>query len=102
MNPKMSIRNIEEIFEDLQLTDKSTNQKMPPDNFWNLPKKIGAGSIQKNLLRTGLELYISDFKLREPLIGKGGRGSPVIGLNFSLSGSIRNRIHYDNKAWLDL
>ena len=94
MNPKMSIRNKEGIFEDFQLTDKSTKQKMPLASFWNLPEEIGAGSIQKNLLRTGLELYISDFKLREPLIGKGGRDSPLIGLNFSLSGSIRNRIQY--------
>ena len=94
MNPKMSIRNKEEIFEDFQLTNKLINQKMPLDSFWNLPEEIGTGSIQKNLLRTGFELYITNFKLREPLIRKGKSNSPMIGLNFALSGSIRNRIQY--------
>ena len=94
MNPKMSIRNKEEIFEGFQLTNKLINQKTPLDSFWNLPEEIGTGSIQKNLLRTGFELYITNFKLREPLIRKGKSNSPMIGLNFALSGSIRNRIQY--------
>ena len=101
MIPKMSIRNKEGIFEDFQLTDKSTKQKMPLASFWNLPEEIGAGSIQKNLLRTGLELYISDFKLREPLIGKSKYDSPAIGLNFSISGNIRYRMQCSaNDDWV--
>ena len=68
MDPKMSIRNKEGIFKDLRFTDKSTNQKTPLDSFWNLPEEIGTGSFRKTLLRTGFELYITDFKLREPLI----------------------------------
>ena len=94
MNPQMSIRNIEEIFEDFQLTDKSANKKTPLDIFWNLPKEIGAGSIQKNRLKTGFELYITDFKLREPLAMNRKSNAPAIGLNFALSGSIRTRIQY--------
>jgi AraC-like DNA-binding protein len=101
MNPKMSIRNKEEIFEDFQLTDKSTNQKTPLDIFWNLPKEIGAGSIQKNRLRTGFELYIADFKLCEPLVMNRKSNAPVIGLNFALSGSTRNRMQYStNDDWV--
>ena len=94
MNPKMSIRNKEEIFEGFQLTNKLINQKTPLDIFWNLPKEIGTGSFRKTMLRTGFELYITDFKLHEPLIRKGKSNSPMIGLNFALSGSIRNRIQY--------
>ena len=101
MNQQMSIRNKEVIFENFQLTDKSTNQKTPLDNFWNLPEEIGAGSIQKNRLRTGFELYITDFKLREPLVMSSKSNAPVIGLNFALSGSIRNRIQYlTNDDWV--
>jgi len=101
MNPQMSIRNKEGIFEDWQLTDKSAKQKMPLEARWYVPEEIGRGSIQKNLLRSGFELYITDFKLREPLIVKGKSNSPAIGLNFALSGSIRNRIQYStNDDWV--
>jgi AraC-like DNA-binding protein len=101
MNPQMLIRNKKEIFEDFQLTDKSTNQKTLLDIFWNLPKEIGTGSFRKTMLRTGFGLYITDFKLREPLIRKGKSNAPVIGLNFALSGSIRNRIQYStNDGWV--
>ena len=101
MDPKMSIRDKEVIFEDFQLTYKSAKQKMPLDSFWNLPEEIGAGSIQKNRLRTGFELYITDFKLREPLVMSSKPNAPVIGLNFALSGSIRNRIQYlTNDDWV--
>ena len=94
MNPQMSIRNKKGIFKNFQLTNKSAKQKTPLDIFWNLPEEIGEGSFRKNRLRTGFELYITNFKLREPLIRKGKSNSPVIGLNFVLSGSIRNRIQY--------
>ena len=101
MNPKMSIRNKEEIFEDFQLTNKLINQKMPLDSFWNLPEEIGRGSLRKTMLRTGFELYITDFKLHEPLIMKRESNSPVIGLNFALSGSTRNRMQYStNDDWV--
>ena len=94
MNVKMSIKNKEGIFEDIQLSYKPTNQKIPLETCWNLPKEIGTGSFQKTMLRNGFELCIMDFKLLEPLIVKGELDSPVIGLNFSLSGSIRNRMQY--------
>ena len=101
MNPKMSIKSKEVIFEDFQLTDKSTNQKTPLDNFWNLPEEIGAGSIQKTMLRSGFELYIMDFKIRKPHIVKAETDSPVIGLNFSLSGNTRYRMRYSaNDDWV--
>lgn len=101
MNPKMSIRNKEEIFEDFQLTNKLINQKMPLDSFWNLPEEIGRGSLRKTMLRNGFELYITDFKLHEPLIMKRESNSPVIGLNFALSGSTRNRMQYStNDDWV--
>jgi AraC-like DNA-binding protein len=101
MNPQMLIRNKEEIFEDFQLTDKSTNQKTPLDSFWNLPKEIGMGSVRKTMLKTGFELYITDFKLREPLAMNRKSNAPVIGLNFALSGSIRNRMQYStNDDWV--
>ncbi|MBE9582323.1 MAG: helix-turn-helix transcriptional regulator, partial [Proteobacteria bacterium] len=90
----------EEIFEDFQLTDKSANKKTPLDIFWNLPKEIGTGSFRKTMLRTGFELYITDFKLREPLIMNRKSNSPVIGLNFALSGSIRNKIQYSSDDWI--
>ena len=94
MDPQMSIRNKEGIFEDLRFTDKSIRQKMPLDSFWNLPDEIGTGSLRKTMLSTGFELYVTDFRLREPLIMNRKSNSPVIGLNFALSGSIRNRIQY--------
>jgi len=101
MDPKMSITNKDGIFEDFQLTNKSAKQKTPLDSFWNLPEEIGAGSIQKNQLRTGFELYITDFKLREPLVMSSKSNAPVIGLNFALSGSIRSRIQYlTNDDWV--
>ena len=101
MNVKMSITNKEGIFEDFQLTDKSTNQKMPLDIFWNLPEEIGTGSSRKTMLRSGFELYIMDFKIREPHIVKGETDSPMIGLKFSLSGNIRYRMQYSaNDDWV--
>jgi AraC-like DNA-binding protein len=100
MNPQMSIRNKEGIFEDLQLTDKSIKQKMPLETCWNLPEEIGKGSFGKTILRSGFELYITDFKLREPLIMNRESNAPVIGLNFALSGSIRNKIQCSSDDWI--
>jgi hypothetical protein len=96
----MSIRNKEGIFEDLQLTDKSIKQKMPLETCWNLPEEIGKGSFGKTILRSGFELYITDFKLREPLIMNRESNAPVIGLNFALSGSIRNKIQCSSDDWI--
>ena len=90
----MSIRNKEGIFEDFQLTDKSTNQNTPLDGFWDFPAEIATGSVQRTMLGSGFELYIMDFKPLEPVIMKGECDLPLIGLNFSLSGSIRNRMQY--------
>jgi AraC-like DNA-binding protein len=101
MDPQMSIRNKEGIFEDLRFADKSIRQKMPLDSFWNLPEEIGIGSVRKTMLKTGFELYITDFKLREPLAMNSKSNAPVIGLSFALSGSIRNRIQYStNDDWI--
>ena len=100
MNPKMSIKNNEGIFEDLQLTGKSIIQQMPLETCWNLPEEIGRGTFQKTMLRAGFELYITDFKLREPLIKKRESNASVIGLNFAFSGSIRNKIQYSSDGWL--
>ena len=101
MNPQISISNKEGIFEDLRLTNKSAKQKMPLDSFWNLPEEIGIGSVRKTMLRSGFELYIMDFKIREPHIVKGETDSPMIGLKFSLSGNIRYRMQYSaNDDWV--
>ncbi|MCD4670193.1 MAG: AraC family transcriptional regulator [Actinomycetia bacterium] len=100
MNPQMSIRNKEGIFKDFQLTNKSAKQKMPLDSFWNLPEEIGTGSFQKTIIRTGFELYITDYNLRESLTMNRASNAPVIGLNFALSGSIRSKIQYSSDDWI--
>ena len=101
MNVKMSITNKDGIFEDFQLTNKSAKQKTPLDSFWNLPEEIGMGSFRKTMLRSGFELCIMDFRIREPHIVKGETDSPVIGLNFPLSGDIRYRMQYSaNDDWV--
>lgn len=88
-----------EIFEDLDLTERSTNQETPLELFWDLPKEIGAGSIQKTRLGTGFEIVITDFRLREPLVIDRESRSSVIGLGFAISGSIRNRMQYASDDW---
>lgn len=91
MNPKMSIRNREGIYEGLREADQSIKQRERFENYWELGEEIGKGSILEIELRQGFDIVLMDCELQERFVSNSKGKLPTIGFNFLVSGRIKGR-----------
>ena len=91
MNPKMSIRNREGIFEDFQETDEPIKQRDGFETCWDLPEEFGKGSSRKAEFRPGFDLYVTNYALREHVVINVDCSS-IVGFGFFVLGGMKTRV----------
>lgn len=55
---------------------------------WELPEEFGHGTFKRFGLRQGFELFLTDFELYKPMVGRRESDRSIFGLNFMLSGEM--------------
>lgn len=91
MNPKMSIRNREGIFEDFQETGEPIKQRDGFETCWDLPEEFGKGSSRKAEFRPGFDLYVTNYALREHVVINVDCPS-IVGFGFFVLGGMKTRV----------
>ncbi len=69
---------------------KLCQQQTRGETCWSLSKAVGSGTLRRICLRPGFDLYIADYRVKEPLLTCFESNRPAVGFGFWLSGTIQS------------
>lgn len=74
-----------------RLSCKRCQQQARGETCWSLPKAVGSGTLRRICFRPGFDLYIADYRVKEPLLTCFESNRPAVGFGFWLSGTVQGR-----------
>ncbi len=87
MKLKITLNNLLEIFEQFQSETGMPSQLNGCETTFRLPQQFGTSLMRHWHLRQGLDLYIQNYQLTEPIVFESNNYYSIFGLSYSISGT---------------
>lgn len=84
---KVTLNNLLEIFEQFQSETGMPYQLNGCETTFRLPQQLGMSLMRHWHLRDGLDLYIQNYQLTEPIVFESTNYYSMFGLSYSISGT---------------
>ena len=87
MKLKITLNNLLEIFEQFHSETGMPYQLNGCETTFRLPQQLGMSLLRHWHLRDGLDLYIQNYQLTEPIVFESNNYYSMFGLSYSISGT---------------